>query len=508
MRAADRVTLNTTVLYLKIAVTTVISLYSVRILLEALGAENYGIYNLVAGIVAMLQFLNTSMTMASQRFMSYAHGKGIVEKQKTIFNVSLCIHLIVSVVLVILLELVGVFLFDSILDIPEVRHDAAWVVFQFMVFSTALTILTVPYDAVINAREKLVFYAVVDLISSISKLLIALFLFKYLGDRLILYSLLWTLVVVAELVIKYLYCRRFNECVIHLKKYVNKRTFKELLSFGGWSFLGTGSSMLSMYSVGIILNTFFGVLLNAAQGIANQLSGQLMSLSTTLMKALNPVIVKSVGGDDHERAVRVSLLGNKYSVFLVSMVVIPILIETKFVFSVWLKDVPNYAVIFCQLSLIRSVINQLTATYPTLIGATGKIRNYQIGESVVYLSAIPVAYVVFKLGAVPWAIYVVMIGMVLFLTVVRLFFVKKLCKIRYSTFFSIIGWRVLCMFMLTLFIAYVPTLFLDDGIYRFFLVTSFSLIAGFCMIYSVGIGRSEKEYFTSMFRRVFVRVIK
>lgn len=496
MQAANRVAKNTGILYTKMAITVFISLYSTRLILNALGTADFGIFNLVGGVIAMLGFLNASMAAATQRFMSFTQGEGDTEKQKTIFNVSVVLHLLIAFTVLIALEIAGYFFFNGILNIPEDRLSVAKVVYQFMIASTFFTIISVPYDAVINAHENMLFNAVVGIIETILKLAIAIYITSTAFDKLTTYGLLTAILSIFLLIIQRIYCqRKYIECKIDIHKYFKKPVFREMTSFGGWSLIFSAASMITMQGISILLNSFFGVIVNAAQGVANQISGQLMAFSNTMLQALNPVIVKSEGENNRKQMLDASVIGNKLSFFLFTFFTIPSIIEMPYILSVWLKNVPEYAVIFCQLSLFRISISQLTVTFPTSIGATGKIKNFSIIRSTLFMMILPISYFMFIKGVPPFAIYGNLIVMVTLLMFVHLYYMNKLCGLSINSFLKDIFAPCVGATLFSGIIATIPVFFLPSGIVRLFLVVIISTIGSASSIILIGLTKKEKEYF-------------
>ncbi|GHT56298.1 hypothetical protein AGMMS49982_23090 [Bacteroidia bacterium] len=320
-------------------ITMFISLYTTRLILNSLGASDFGIFNIVGGAIAMLGFLNAAMAGATQRFMSYAEGAGEKDRQKSIFNVSVILHFLIALILGVVLLIAGYFFFNGILNIPADRMHAARMVYYFMIISTMLTVMTVPYDAVLNAHENMLYYSIVGIIESVLKLAVALVVVYTLADKLIIYGLLMACISLTVMIIMRVYCKKkYVECEFRPKTYYDKTLMKEMTGFAGWNFLSSFSGVVGQYGLGIVLNYFWGTLLNAAQGVANQLCGQLQSFSTTMLKALNPVIAKSEGEGNHSLMLRSSMAGCKFSFFLVAFLVIPFLIDTPYIMKVWLKN--------------------------------------------------------------------------------------------------------------------------------------------------------------------------
>lgn len=293
---ANRVIKNTGYLYAKMGITMFISLYTTRLILNSLGASDFGIFNIVGGAIAMLGFLNAAMAGATQRFMSYAEGEGNKEKQTRIFNISVVLHLLISLLVGVVLLIAGYFFFNGILNIPDDRIFAAKVIYGSLIVSTMFTVMTVPYDAVMNAHENMKYYAIVGIIESVLKLAVAFIVVYTLSDKLIVYGVLMACIPLITMVIMRVYCHKhYVECVLAPKRYWHKGLMKEMSGFAGWNLLGSAAGLIGNYGNGILINHFFGVILNAAIGVVNQLQGQLTVLTSNMQKALTPVIVKKEG---------------------------------------------------------------------------------------------------------------------------------------------------------------------------------------------------------------------
>ena len=364
MSIADRVIKNTGLLYAKMGITMFISLYTTRLILNTLGASDYGIFNIVGGAIAMLGFLNAAMASATQRFLSYAEGESNKQKKKKIFNISILLHAGIGVLLSISLIICGWFFFNGLLNIPAERTFAAKVVYGSLIVSTVFAVISVPYEAVLNARENMLYFSVVGIVESILKLGAALIIAYVGNDKLIVYGILMAIIPIIILIIMSNYChQKYEECKIEFKRYWDVHIMKEMTAFAGWNFLNIASNMISQYGIGLVLNMFFGPVLNAAQGIANQISGQLMAFSNTMLKAVNPVIAKSEGNGKRDQMIYASLISSKYAFLLLSVFAIPFILETPFILKLWLKDIPKWTIIFTRFQIIRSLIEQLTIMF-------------------------------------------------------------------------------------------------------------------------------------------------
>ncbi len=343
MKTAKRVISNTGFLYGKMLVTMFIALYSTRLVLQALGAADYGIFSLVSGVVLMLAFVNAAMTTSTQRIISYHLGSGDHDKVAVIFRTSLQLHLFLAILLAFVFELVGLLLFDVFLHIADSRIGAAKIIYHFMVISTFCTILSVPYVAAMTAHEDFWFESLVGVIESLLKLGTAMILFSCAGDRLILYGALMAGIIVVICLLKVLFSsKRYQECQrIHFLS-CDFHLAKEMLSFASWNLFGALCGLSKSQGTAVILNIFFGTVVNAAYGIARQVNSQVSSFSLNMLKALNPIIMKNEGQGNRQQMLYLSMVASRFGFFLLAFFAIPLIAGAPFVLDVWLKTVPEY----------------------------------------------------------------------------------------------------------------------------------------------------------------------
>ena len=512
-QAIHRVAKNTGILYLRMAITVFISLYATRLTLTALGVEDFGLYNLVGGVIALLGFLNASMASASQRFMSFAQGEGDLEKIKRIFNMSTLIHLGIAVAVVIIFEIVGYFFFNGLLNIEPARLPIAKMVYQFMVASTLFTIISVPYEAVITSHENMLFFAITGIIESVLKLGIALYItygslslpteisfiddhlqITYsLFDNLVIYGLLMALLSILMLLAKRVYCHsKYTECEFSLIKHYDKPLLKQMSGFAGWYLFVSASSMVANYGQGLVLNIFFGTTVNAAQGIASQISGQLGVFSTTLLKALNPMIDKSEGAGDRRLMLKATMMGSKISFFLLMILYIPFLIEMPYLLGLWLKKVPEFTIIFCQLLLIRNLIEQLFIPVNLAILAVGNIKSYQIKSGLLFLLPLPITYILFKFGYPPYIIYLVFSVNSIMYAILELYYAKKHCQLSITKFSSNVMLRCISVFILVFLSSLLPHFLIDSNLMRLLGVLLTCSVSYVFLIYFLGFSFQER----------------
>jgi Na+-driven multidrug efflux pump len=342
MSAVNKVVKNTWILYARMGITVFISLYATRLTLAALGATDFGLFNLIGGVISMLTFLNAAMASATQRFMSFAEGAGDYHQQKRIFTVSTILHIIIAILVLLVLEIAGYFLFNGVLEIPVNRIEIAKLIYQFMIVSTVFTIISVPYDAVINAHENMLLFAILSILETVMKLSIAIYLSYTTFDKLSTFGCLTAVSAILLLLIRRFYCnRKYSECLVDVKQHFDRSTFLQMTSFAGWSFLGSVSSLMANYGQGVILNMFFGPSVNAAQAISGQVSGQLGAFALNMLKALNPFITKSAGAGNYEIMIAASIIGCKVSFFLLMLFYVPIWIEMPLIFDFGYKMFPR-----------------------------------------------------------------------------------------------------------------------------------------------------------------------
>jgi len=494
MSTANRVIKNTGFLYAKMGITIFISLYTTRLILNSLGASDFGIFNIVGGAISMLGFLNAAMASATQRFMSYSEGEGNKEKQKSIFNVSFILHLGISIIVGISLLIAGYFFFNGILNIPQDRIFAAKVVYGSLIVSTMFTVMTVPYDAAMNAHENMKYYAIVGVFESLLKLVVAFACVYTTFDKLIVYGSLMACIPLITLSIMRIYCHRhYEECIIAPHRYWQKGLMKEMTSFAGWNLFQTAAAMISNNGVGIVMNMFFGTIINAAQGIANQINGQLMTLTNNMAKAVNPVITKTEGQKNHNKVLSLASTSSKATFFITALFSIPAIITMPQLLKVWLKNVPDYAVFFAQCQLIILLCEQLTAGFNIAINASGRIKEISIFKSITKFSFLPIAYFLFKLKIsiiIVYCIFVVIQGVINGLFV-PIYFLNKTFHYSFSRYFRMTFLPLVTVEFIVLFIGILLSN-IFSGWYLLFTIFGCCILCNIVLFYYISLNKEEK----------------
>lgn len=499
MDRTNRIIYNTGVVYAQMVISAVVSLLSVRYVLQALGEEDYGVYMLVAGVIALLDILSSSMAHTSMRYMAHSLGKNDLDTSLKTFNTTLFIHYCLAAILVVVLEVGGWIMFEWFVNIPEGKLFSAKVVYQFMVVTSLVTVVSVPFDAVINSHENLLFLAVIGIAESIVGIGIALLLFIYDDDRLILYGLLMMILKIVVRIVKQVYTRtKYPECRVNFRKHRDKELMKSILSFTGWDFLNVAASMCTTQIRGILINMFFGVKLNAAEGVGKKVNSKLNQLSTGISRAITPQMNKSEGGGDRNRLIQLTFSGVKFTTFMYCLLGVPLMCEMQYVLDVWLKDVPAYTAIFCQLCILLQIISKFTWQIGNAVRAVGRIKEMQIIASVLAFMGVIIGYFVFKSGAGPVSIYLIEIFIALIGMGTNLYFGKKIVNIMPKDFICKATLPVIIPIVISLIIVLPIHYLLNEGFLRFALVFSLFIVSNFLIFWFYSMSKSERKRLTGL----------
>lgn len=386
-----RIAKNTLMLYIRMLLIMVVSLYTSRVILQALGVEDFGLYNVVGGVVVLFTFINNAMVTSTQRFLNFEIGRNNLDEARKVFSASLNIHAVIACVFLLLAETVGLWFLNKYIQIPEGREVAANWVYQFSILVSILNIIRSPYNAAIIAHEHMSFYAYVSVIEIILKLAIVYMVYLF-ADRLIAYAFLMMMVTLIVLAAYYIFCKKKYTICKYKFEYDRKR-YMALASFSGWSLFGSLANMGASQGINIILNMFFGVAVNAAMGIANQVNAAVYQFVSSFQTAFNPQIIKSYAAGDRTYFISLIMNTSRYSFLLLFLLALPIYICCPEILSIWLGTVPEYAVEFCRLMLLFLLIDAVQGPLWVSAQATGKIRNYQILMSALILLNLPITYV-------------------------------------------------------------------------------------------------------------------
>lgn len=421
-----RLAKNTIALYFRTAIVMVVSLYVSRILLKVLGVDDFGIYNVVGSIVVLFSFLNTAMTSASQRFITYSISHDGLEETQKVFSASLIIQFFFALILVALVEICGSWFVNTKLSIPHERLFAAKVAFQFSIATFCINMLRVPYESSVIANEKMTFFAYASIIDAILKFSIVLLLQILSVDKLIVYASLLTLEAIIMFCVYFIYCRwKFEICVLRMVR--NSNLYKKLLSFSGWNLLGSSTNVGTQNGFIILLNIFCGVSVNAAMSIANQVNGAIGSFIGSFQTSYKPQIVKAYAQGDIKHLNDLVISTSKISFSLMVVPILILIVNMPLVLEIWLVNVPRFTVEFCQLILVCSLIDSISGSYNAAILASGKIKYYEIFISCSFLLDLVISYLLLHFGALPyWGLLSRILTRGIINMIIGLLFLKKI----------------------------------------------------------------------------------
>lgn len=444
-----RIAKNTLMLYFRMFITTIVGLYTSRVVLNTLGVADFGIYNVVGGIISMASFLNTAMVAASQRFLSYELGKEDNIRLGKVFCTSINIHATICLVAFVLAETVGLWFVNAKLVIPEDRLVAANWVYQASIVTFMINVMSVPYSSAIVAHEKMSAFAYISILDVTLKLLIVYLLLIIPFDKLIIYSILMVCVVTIIRLCYTVYCKRhFTECTYHIV--IDKSLFMEMFSFAGWSIIGgTGFTLKDQLS-NIILNLFFGPTVNAARGIGMQVTAHVKTFAHSFTMALNPQITIQYAAGNFEANRKLVYAGSRYTFYLLTLISIPVILNLDYILKLWLGFVPNYTAQFVIFSILISLLYALSECVTKAIQATGRIKWLQIGVSIIMLCELPMAWVLMELGYPPYA--AMWPGLLTYFAAIffRFYLIHKYVKgYRYREYFIMVVFRCLIVFSIS-----------------------------------------------------------
>lgn len=487
-----RIARNTLMLYFRMLLSMAVTLYTSRVVLNVLGVEDFGIYNVVGGIIIMLGFLNNAMTASTQRFLIYEIGTGDTAQLKKVFRMSVTIHIVIAAFVLVLAESLGIWFLNYFLKIPPNRLYAAHWVYQLSVFSFVITVLSVPYNALIIAHEKMKTFAFIGIIEVFMKLGIVFVLVLFTFDKLILYALLLFFISVIIRVIYGVYCSRQFEESRNYSFSWDKELFKSMGNFAGWNLLGVSAGIAYNQGVNILLNIFFGATVNAARGIAFQVQSAVYSFVTNFQVAVNPSITKLYAQGDSKASFKLVFSSSKFSFYLLLLLSMPLLLETRTILTWWLKIVPDYTVVFTRLVLVDILVGSISGSIQSLVQATGNIKKYQILVSGILLLNLPTSYVFLKLGYSPeYTLFVSIFYSILALGG-RLAILKELIRFPVQEFVVSVISRIVLVVAVTASVGILAGNYIPDAGWKFIVMAAISTITVLFSVFMLGLDRSEK----------------
>jgi O-antigen/teichoic acid export membrane protein len=488
---------NTVALYFRTLVTLAVSLYTGRVMLEALGVKDYGINAVVGGIIAFSSLITSTMTDAISRYITYALGQGNKGKLKMMFSTSINAQICISAIAVILLELIGVWFLSTQAQIPDGRFEAASWVLHCSIVSLVITLVFSPLTALIVAHERMTIYAYTSIVDAFLKLGICFAIIKYGGDRLILFAVLSVVEVVIMQLFYGWYCGKYFEEAKYSFRYFDKGLLKELSVFSGWNLMNNGAYVFSTQGVNMLVNVFFGVVYNASRSVAIQVNSAVQSFVNNFTMAFSPQITKCYAAGDVEYSISLVIRGTKFSWMMMLVFLVPVFMEADSLLSIWLVEVPDLAALFLRLALFESLAVTCAQNLFRIIQADGRIKQYSLFVSLIVGLIFPLVWLAYILGAPVWSSYIIFIVGFVGVHLFRLFYIKSLMS------FSIRGYLKDCIipcvivsctsFIAPLILAY----FVEESLIRFLLMVPLAILWTILCCYYLGFNKQEKEFIKS-----------
>lgn len=488
-----RVAKNAFILYLRMFFTMGVTIYTSRVVLNALGVEDYGIHNVAGGLISMFTFVNSAMNSTCQRFLNFAMGKGDQAYVRKVFSTSIQLQVFLSLIVIILAETIGLWFLKEKMVIPYERRDAAMWVYQFSIATSLAGFIFVPYTSVIIAREKMSVFAYLSIVTVTLRLIIA-YLVKFSPwDKLKFYSvLLFVLTLSIKLVYRW-YCKRHYE-EVRYKNEIDKKLIGEMTGFAGWSFFGLFAGVSCSQGVNMVLNLFFGPVVNAARGVANQVQLAVKEFVGSFQSAINPQITKTYANAEIGRMHGLMFRSAKFSFFLLWIITLPILLETKYILTIWLKTVPDHAVIFTQLMLAISLLYALTNPCLIAAQATGKVKRYQLVSSMILILLLPVSYVLLKIGLPAHSVFIAQFFFELLTLIAQILMLRKLVKINIGVFLRKVVLPILLVLVITPLFPWFVRSLVREGFLRLLVVVFSSILSVGGIVFLIGFTKDERRF--------------
>lgn len=502
-----RIAKNTLMLYFRMFITLIIGLFTSRVVLNTLGVEDYGIYNVVGGVVSMFSLVSGSISAAISRFITFELGTGNIEKLKRVFSTSVNVQIALVVILFIIAEIVGIWFLNNEMKIPEGRMPAAYWVFHCSLITFAVSLISMPFNASIMAHEHMGVYAYITIFETVMKLVIVYMLYISPFDKLETYVTLMLVVAIIVQLIYQFYCKRhFIECRYRLV--FDKTLFYQMFGFAGWNTIGVVSGVLREQGNNILLNIFSGgTVVNAAVGIATTLTGVVTSFTGNFMTAFNPQITKNYAAGKYSDLISLLHRGAKFSAYLLLLFAIPVMLNTKYIFKLWLGVVPEHTVHFVRLILIYSLFEVISRPLITAKLATGEIRNYQIVVGGIILLTLPISYLLLKIGFPIESVYYTNILISIMAFFARMIMLRGDIPLWSSSKYVIdVFFRVVIVAIIAAVLPSITYFLIDNQLTKLILSTFVSVISSILIILYIGCNKNERNFIIKKVRDILLRI--
>lgn len=496
-----RIAKNTLVLYFRMFLIMAVSLYTSRIVLEALGVEDFGIYNVVGGLVTVMGALNSAMAVSVQRYLTFELGKGNSVRLKQTFSMCMTIFLLFAILLLILAETLGLWFLNTYLVIPSDRIIAANWVYQFSILSAIVTLLYIPYNAAIIAHEKMNVYAYVSIMEVGMKLIVAFVLVMFSADRLIIYGVLLMLTALVVTAVYVIYCiRKYEECRYYF--YWEKGLFIQLLSYSVWNMFGSFASLAKGQGLNILLNMFFNPAVNASRGIAYQVNSAVTQFFSNFYTAVRPQITKYYAQNDLKDMFELVFRSSKFSFYLVWIISLPVLVEAPYMIQLWLGQLPEYVVPFTRIIIVISAVDAMATPLMTTAHATGNIKLYQFVVGTLTILIIPISYIFLKIGDYsPTIVFWISLFVSVVNLFVRLWIVQRLVNFPVWCYVKNIFALVLLIAVLSSIVPVGVSYCVESSFRNCCLVCGLSILSSLSFIYLLGLTRNEKNFIMQIVKK-------
>lgn len=492
-----RIARNTIILYFRTFITMCIALLTSRIVFRALGVDDYGLYNVVGGVVAMFSVITGSLSAAISRFVTFELGRDDKERLKKVFCTSINIQIILIIIILLLVETIGLWFLNYKMNIEANRLIAANWVFQFSIMTFIFNLLSVPYNALIIAHERMSIFAYVGIIESVLRLIVAVLISMSSIDKLVFYSLLLMISGFIIIIIYACYCRRhFQEC--RYKLIFDKSLFNEMLGFSGWNFIGASSDVFRDHGGNIIINLFFGTSINAARAIAVQVSNAITNFVNNFLTAVRPQITKSYASGNYDYMLQLIYHSSKFSSFILLFFSLPVYVTAPYILQLWLGEIPNHTVNFVRIILIFVMNETISSPMITAMLATGKIRNYQLIVGGSQLLNLPVSYICLLLGCPAESVFLVAIVISCIGMFLRVYMLKGMINLSFKKFYIQVYFRIILVVVAAALVPIIVSYYINLNFYYFVLLCILSLICSLLSIYFLGCTDSERVLLKSL----------
>lgn len=488
-----RIAKNTIFLYVRMFFVLIVSLYTSRVVLNTLGVSDFGVYNVVGGFVSLFGFLNATLSASMQRFFNFEGGQRGEDGVRDVYTAGFWIHVLLAVVILILLESFGLWYINNVMVVPADRLHAANILFQYSIFSMTLVILEIPYTSAIMSYERMDFYALVSIIDVVLKLLIVLALPFIPYDKLISYATLALIITVVNFLLYFIYAKK-NFLALKLGHGVNKSLFRSFLSFSGWNLVGTFAYMLKGQGINMILNVFFGTIINAATGVAYQINGAVNGFSSNISTAFRPQIVDAYSKNNKDRVLNMFISESKVCYCLILVLIVPVIVEIDYLLHLWLGEVvPDYANIFAVLVLIDMLICTLNTPVTQVTFSTGNIKRYQIVSSCINLLLLPVCWIFLKLGYNAATVFIITIVFSLMNQFGCLVCMKKIFTYSFRTYIKAVILPLIAVTILLPIVPFILKTYLAPSFLRLVLICITDVVLAGCIIWGFVVNNEERK---------------